>query len=130
MINAGTGYLFRHYDPADPTKLDPSYVAFDPFYNRPDKTPSPVVENTVYPYVVEIWPTSNVFKKGHRIRVSISASDVPHMFPVLRPSENTIVIDENHKAKIDFKVANKKGEGSLWKWIDQDIGTYLMTHKN
>lgn len=130
--NITSGWLsaaHRPFDPADPSKLDPSYQAFDPFYSHPDKKPSAISEDTLYPYVVEIWPTCNVFKKGHRIRVSISASDVPHLFPVLRPSENTIVIDENHKAKLDFKVANKNGEGSAWKWID-DISSYLMTHKN
>ncbi|MDI6743064.1 MAG: CocE/NonD family hydrolase C-terminal non-catalytic domain-containing protein, partial [Smithella sp.] len=80
-----------------PAQVDPAYKAFDPFYFAPDKNPSPIADNTVYQYVVELWPTTNVFKKGHRIRVSISASDFPHLFPILRPSTNTIVIDENHQ---------------------------------
>ncbi len=53
-------------------------------------------------WVVEVWPTANVFKKEYKIRVSLSASDFPHLFPVFRPSENTIVIDENHKAGLTF----------------------------
>ena len=89
----------------------------------------PIAENMVYPYVVEIWPNDNVFKKGHRIRVSISASDFPHLLPVLKPSKNTIVLDNNHKAKLDFKVVNKNGEGVDWKWID-DVNEYLKTHNN
>ncbi|MFM8470317.1 MAG: CocE/NonD family hydrolase [Limisphaerales bacterium] len=32
---------------------------------------------TVYPFTVKLYPTSNVFKKGHRIRVDISSSNFP-----------------------------------------------------
>ena len=84
----------------------------------------------LYQYVIEIWPATNVFKKGHRIRLTISGSDFPHLFPILRPSKNTIVIDETHQAKLDFKVANKTGEGTQWKWINGNVGDYLMTQKN
>lgn len=31
----------------------------------------------VYPFTVKLYPTSNVFKKGHRIRVDISSSNFP-----------------------------------------------------
>lgn len=31
----------------------------------------------VYPFTVRLYPTSNVFKKGHRIRVDISSSNFP-----------------------------------------------------
>ncbi len=32
---------------------------------------------TVYPLTVKLYPTSNVFKRGHRIRVDISSSNFP-----------------------------------------------------
>jgi len=32
---------------------------------------------TVYPVRIALYPTSNVFKKGHRIRVDISSSNFP-----------------------------------------------------
>ena len=32
---------------------------------------------TVYPFTVKLYPTANVFKKGHRIRVDISSSNFP-----------------------------------------------------
>ncbi len=130
--NITSGWLsswHRPYDPENPTQMDPEYIAFDPFYDYPNKNPDPVSEGTLYPYVIEIWPTDNVFKKGHRVRVSISASDIPHLFPVLRPSENTIVIDPSHKAKIEFHTVNNEQQGTTWKWVD-DISEYLMTHKN
>ena len=31
----------------------------------------------IYPLTVRLYPTSNVFKKGHRIRVDISSSNFP-----------------------------------------------------
>ena len=31
----------------------------------------------VYPVTVKLYPTSNVFAKGHRIRVDISSSNFP-----------------------------------------------------
>lgn len=32
----------------------------------------------VYEYTIDLWSTSIVYKKGHRIRVDISNSDFPH----------------------------------------------------
>lgn len=33
--------------------------------------------NTIYPVTIILYPTSNLFKKGHRIRVDISSSNFP-----------------------------------------------------
>jgi len=32
---------------------------------------------TIYPFTIHLYPTSNVFKKGHRIRIDISSSNFP-----------------------------------------------------
>ena len=32
---------------------------------------------TIYPFTIRLYPTSNVFKKGHRIRVDVSSSNFP-----------------------------------------------------
>ena len=32
---------------------------------------------TVYTFTIKLYPTSNVFKKGHRIRVDVSSSNFP-----------------------------------------------------
>ena len=32
---------------------------------------------TIYPFAIKLYPASNVFKKGHRIRVDISSSNFP-----------------------------------------------------
>lgn len=131
--NVTSGWLaasHRPYDPVDPTEKDPAYTPFDPFYQAAHYTPDPIAENTVYKYVVEIWPTSNVFKKGHRIRLSLSGSDFPHLLPLATTSKNTIVIDEDHRAKLVFDTVNKDDEGVTWKWIEGDIGDYLTEGAN
>ncbi|HOW82688.1 MAG TPA: CocE/NonD family hydrolase [Spirochaetota bacterium] len=144
--NVSSGWLsawHRQYDPSGYVReyddeelgeniehpLDPSYTPFDPFYDRPDKNPQAVNEEELYQYCIELWPTCNVFKKGHRIRVSLSASDFPHLLPIIQPSTNTIVIDADHEARIDFASVNTKNEGSTWKWIGKtgDMDDYLMS---
>jgi len=39
--------------------------------------PSPLVPGDIYAVRIEAFPTSNVFKRGHRIRVDISSSNFP-----------------------------------------------------
>jgi putative CocE/NonD family hydrolase len=40
--------------------------------------PSPIKPGQTYKYVINIWPTSNVFLPGHKIRLEISSSNFPH----------------------------------------------------
>jgi putative CocE/NonD family hydrolase len=45
---------------------------------RKSKGPAQLLEpGQVYEYDIDLWATSNVFKKGHRIRVEISSSNFP-----------------------------------------------------
>ncbi|MHB9030208.1 MAG: CocE/NonD family hydrolase [Candidatus Latescibacterota bacterium] len=46
------------------------------FRNGPKKT-SNIEPGKVYEYRIDLWATSNVFRKGHRIRVDISSSNFP-----------------------------------------------------
>lgn len=41
------------------------------------ETPSPIIPGEIYTYTLELLPTSNVFKRGHRIRVHLSSSNFP-----------------------------------------------------
>ncbi len=66
----------------------------------------------VYPFTIRLYPTSNVFKKGHRIRVEVSSSNFPrfdvnpntgeplndHRRTVI--AENTILHDAAHPSAI------------------------------
>ncbi len=39
------------------------------------------LKNKVYKYTIDLWATSNMFLKGHRIRVEISSSNYPRFDP-------------------------------------------------
>ncbi len=136
--NITSGWLrasHRQYDPNESSSLmehpiDPGYTPFDPFYDRPDKEPVHIEEGELYQYAVELWPTCNLFKKGHSIRLTISGSDFPHLLPILIPSKNTILIDDDHLATLDFDVVNEHDEGITWKWVEGNMSKYLLTHRD
>ena len=37
----------------------------------------PIVPGKVYEYKIDVWSTSNVFLKGHKIRLEVSSSNFP-----------------------------------------------------
>lgn len=44
-------------------------------------TPELITPGAVYEYRIKVWPTSNLFLKGHSIRLEISSSDYPQFAP-------------------------------------------------
>jgi putative CocE/NonD family hydrolase len=46
-------------------------------YNEDPKNPGPIEPKKIYKYDIDLWATSNVFQKGHKIRVEISSSNFP-----------------------------------------------------
>ena len=74
--------------------------------------PTPITPGKVYRYEIKVWPTSNLFKAGHRIRLEISSSDFPQFGPnpntggslahttALRPAAQTILHDEAHPSAL------------------------------
>ena len=46
-------------------------------YRDSAATAAPLVPGKVYPLIIDLWATSNVFKTGHRIRLEISSSNFP-----------------------------------------------------
>jgi putative CocE/NonD family hydrolase len=74
---------------------------------------------TVYPITITLYPTANVFKKGHRIRVDISSSNFPR-FDVnpntgdplgthrrMVPADNTLYHDARHPSQVVLPVVPK-----------------------
>jgi hypothetical protein len=51
---------------------------------------------TIYPFTIKLYPTANVFKKGHRIRLDISSSN----FPRFDPNPNTGEPLNNHRRTV------------------------------
>lgn len=46
-------------------------------HREPDAPSSLIEPGNVYEYEIDLWVTSNLFKKGHRIRLEISSSNFP-----------------------------------------------------
>lgn len=46
-------------------------------YRNSKEKPAPLMPGTVNLLSIDLWATSNVFKKGHRLRVSVSSSNFP-----------------------------------------------------
>lgn len=46
-------------------------------HRNSNEPPSPIEPGKVYQYNIDLWATSNVFKKGHKMRVEISSSNFP-----------------------------------------------------
>ena len=77
------------------------------------------VPGTVYPLTIKLYPTSNIFKRGHRIRVDISSSNFPRFDVNPNTGEplnnqrqsvvatNTIHHDAGHPSQIVLPVVPK-----------------------
>jgi predicted acyl esterase len=67
--------------------------------------PTPVEANRVYRYDIEVWPTSNLFRKEHRIRIDLSNGDSPafdfggHHYG-LKLGQDTLYHDKDHPSHV------------------------------
>ena len=74
--------------------------------------PELLVPNKIYEYTIDLLPTSNVFLRGHRIRVHVTSSNFPlwdrnlntgreqGLDAELQVAEQTIYHDEEHPSHI------------------------------
>lgn len=46
-------------------------------FRESSSAPTLIEPGKVYQYTITVWPTSNLFGAGHRIRLEISSSDLP-----------------------------------------------------
>jgi len=70
-------------------KLDPELsTPYRPYH--PHDEEQKLQPGEVVPIEVEIWPTSMVFKKGHRIRLDVSPHDGEHYFAAYKLKNNSI----------------------------------------
>ena len=63
------------------------------------QSPEPIIPGEMYSYTLELLPTSNVFKRGHRIRVHVSSSNFPLWDRNLNTGKNPTTSTEMHVAK-------------------------------
>jgi putative CocE/NonD family hydrolase len=88
-------------------------------YRVSETQPTLITPNRIYNYTIEVWPTSNLFKAGHQIRLEISSSNFPmwdrnpntgHPFAQdaqLRTANQTIYHDAKHPSAITLPIMSK-----------------------
>ena len=58
-------------------------------YRNSTSKADPIVPGKIYKYSIDLWATSNLFKKDHQIRVYISSSNFPRFNRNLNTGERT-----------------------------------------
>jgi predicted acyl esterase len=97
------GWLKASHREKDPRLSKP----YQPYYTH--KNPSPIEPGKIYKYEVEVWPTSNLFRKGHRIRIDLSNGDSPafdfggHHYG-LKLGKDTLYLDKDHPSHVILPV--------------------------
>src|SRR5919204_8431 len=86
-------------------------------YRNSETNPSLIHPERIYKYTIHIWPTANLFKAGHRIRLEISSSNFPmydrnpntgHPFAQdaeLEIAKQTIYHDARHPSELTLPIA-------------------------
>jgi len=116
VVNLTSGWLSAVQRP-DPRRPDWTRPGYDPFLYPEGWLSSPVENGAAYEYVIEVWPTSNLFRAGHQIRLDIAVTDFPHLMPSLVPSETEILHDERHPSRLILPVVS--AESTLpQQWIE------------
>jgi putative CocE/NonD family hydrolase len=78
--------------------------------------PSPITPGQIYAYVIDVWPTSNVFLPGHKIRLEVSSSNFPHydrnpntghpfgIDAAMQPAQQTVYHDAQHASFLTLPI--------------------------
>ncbi len=86
-------------------------------YRNSETHPTLIRPGKIYKYTIHVWPTANMFKAGHRIRLEISSSNFPmydrnpntgHPFAqdsVLQTARQTIYHDPSHPSEVTLPIA-------------------------
>jgi len=112
--NLTSGWLAASHRPA-PDRQDWTRDGYDPFDYPENRDPNPPEDGEIYEYVVEIWPTCNLFRAGHQIRIDLVNSDYPHLVPSLVPSRSEILHDPEHPSRLILPVVEEDTtDPGLW----------------
>ena len=100
----------------DGTSMLISYGIQRARYRESQARPTLIKPGEIYKYTIHVWPTSNLFKTGHQIRLEVSSSNFPmfdrnpntgHAFAQdaeLKIAEQTIFHDKDHPSMITLPI--------------------------
>jgi hypothetical protein len=114
--NITSGWLAASYRP-DPSRPDCTQPGYDPYAYPEHVQPVPPLSGEVYEYVIEVWPSSNTFKRGHQIRIDIATADYPHFLYCLTPSVTELLHDAEHPSRLVIPVVAPDSTEAA-QWID------------
>jgi len=87
-------------------------------YRDSQEKPELMNPGQIYKFAVDVWSTSNVFKKGHKIRLEIGSSNFPRFDRNLNTGEsgqyatrsvkatNTVLHDAEHASALILPLVN------------------------
>lgn len=82
-------------------------------HRRSHSHPEPLTPGEVYKLEIEVWPTSQVFRRGHRIRLDLMNATFPKTEPCPYPSTNRVYHDREHPSRIVLPII-PPNSGSVW----------------
>ncbi len=68
------------------------------------EAPTPLTPGQVYKLTIEVWSISQVFRRGHRIRLDVANSSFPKLEPNPLPAVNTVHHDAEHQSCVILPV--------------------------
>ncbi|MBH52289.1 MAG: hypothetical protein CL785_03950 [Chloroflexi bacterium] len=86
-------------------------------HNNSHSNPTKLEPNQIHKLEIEIWPMSQVFKKGNRIRIDIMNANFPKTEPCPYPSLNSIYHSKDYPSSIILPVIPANSGG---KWFQED----------
>jgi putative CocE/NonD family hydrolase len=90
--------LLADVDPSGYARLLTDGIVRAKYRNTVEKA-EPITPGKTYRYEIDLWATSNVFRKGHRIRVYVSSSNFPRFNRNLNVGEPSFGASEMVKAR-------------------------------
>ena len=75
---------------------------------------TPIPTGKVVRYDVQGYPTSYLFKKGHRIAITISSSEAPMLLPNLNPAAVTIMHSAQYPSEITLPIIGPGADSHLY----------------
>jgi putative CocE/NonD family hydrolase len=89
------------------TRSEEMSKPYRPYYLHDD--PKPVEPGRIYKYEIEVWPTCNLFKKGHRVRIDVACGDSPALdfgghYYGIKVGTDTYYHDKDHPSHLILPV--------------------------
>jgi len=85
-----------------------TYGVLNASHRNSHEDPEALEPGRVYELDIEMAAVSWVFKKGHRIRVSVSSSHWPILWPLPEPAVNQVYRDKAHRSKIVLPIVSPR----------------------